>query len=140
MSLLAPRFKPVTFGPRSSLICSHTFLTGFGHFHGSTRLGTIQVANALGNRFAAVVSKLSETQSKLSQSLYALKEFVAHLLDLHAPATEPDFVFCQQHLEFPSSLPSNYYPGPMLLNFSVQIGTAVSNMTILFIFILTLLS
>ena len=36
--------------------------------------------------------------------------------------------FCQQHLEFPSSLPSKYYPGPMLLNFSIQMGTGVSNM------------
>ncbi len=25
-------------------------------------------------------------------------------------------------------LPSNYYPGPMLLNFSVPMGTGVSNM------------
>ena len=36
--------------------------------------------------------------------------------------------FCQQHQEFPSGLPSKYYPGPMLLNFSVLMGTGVSNM------------
>ena len=59
-------------------------------------------------------------QSKLSQSLYALKEFAAHLLGLHAPATEPSFGFCQQHLEFPSGLPSKHFPGPMLLNLSVE--------------------
>ena len=35
---------------------------------------------------------------------YALKDFAAHLLGLHAPATEPGFGFCQQHLEFPSHL------------------------------------
>ena len=42
-----------------------------------------------GGRFASFTSKLSGTQSKLSQSLYALKEFAAHLLGFHAPATEP---------------------------------------------------
>ena len=90
--------------------------------------GPIPVASTLGDRFAAIASKMSGTQSRLSQSLYDLKEFVAHLLGLHAPATEPGFGFCQQHLEFPSSLPSKYYPGPMLLNFSIQMGTGVSNM------------
>ena len=35
-SLVARSFKLVNFRHRSSLICSHTFLTGFGHFHGST--------------------------------------------------------------------------------------------------------
>ena len=98
-------------------------LTGFGHFNGSTQSGPIQVASTLGEHFAAVVSKLS-----LTQSLDALKEFEAHLLGLHAPATELAFGFCQQHLEFPSSHPSKYHPGPMLLNFSVQIGTVASNM------------
>ena len=117
--MLALSFKPVTFRPKS-LICSCTFLTGFGHFHGSSPLGPIQVASTLGDRFAAVTSKLSRTQSRLSQSLYALKEFAAHLLGLHAPVTEPGFGFCQQRLEFPSVLPSKYYPGPMLLNFSVR--------------------
>ena len=33
----------------------------------------------------------------------------------------------QKHREFPGSLPSKYYPGAMLLNFSVQMGTGVSN-------------
>ena len=57
--------------------------------------------------------QLSKTQSRLSQSLYTLKEYATHLLGLHAPATEPGFGFCQQHLEFPIGLPSKYYPGPM---------------------------
>ena len=56
---------------------SRTILTGFGHFHGSIRSGPIQVASTLGDHFAAVASKLSGTQSRLSQSLYALKEFAA---------------------------------------------------------------
>ena len=34
----------------------------------------------------------------------------------------------QQLQEFPSGLPSKYYPGPMLLNFSVRMGTGDSNM------------
>ena len=68
-------------------------------------------------------------QSRLSQSLYGLKEFAAHLLGLHAPAMEPGFGFCkQQCLELPSGLPCKSYPGPMLLNFSVPMGTGVSNM------------
>ena len=67
--------------------------------------------------------------TNISLSLYALKEFAAHLIGLHAPATEPGFGFCQQHqLEFPNSLPSKYYPGPMLLSFSVQMETGVSIM------------
>ena len=51
--------------------------------------------------------------TNISLSLYALKEFAAHLIGLHAPEKEPGFVFCQQNLEFPSSLPSKYYPGPI---------------------------
>ena len=31
--------------------------------------------------------------SRLSKSLYALKELVIHLLDLHDPATKPDYGF-----------------------------------------------
>ena len=73
--------------------------------------------------FGAVANKLSGTKSRL----YTLKEFAAHLLGLHAPATEPSFGFCQQYLELPSSLPSKYYPSPMLLNFSVGMGTGYSN-------------
>ena len=38
------------------------------------------------------------------------------LLGLHPPAMEPSFSFCQLHLEFPSSLSSKKYPGPILLN------------------------
>ena len=34
----------------------------------------------------------------------------------------------QQHPVFPSGLPSKYYPGPMLLNFSDQTRTGVFNM------------
>ena len=73
-------------------------------------------ATTLGDRFAAVTSKQSGTQSIRSQGLYALREFAAHLLGLHALATEPGFGFCQQPLEFPSGLPSKYHPGPMLTN------------------------
>src|SRR6266404_6033989 len=35
---------------------------------------------------------------------------------------------CQQHPEFPSGLPSKYYPGPILLNFSDRTRTGVFNM------------
>ena len=63
-------------------------------------VGAIQVASTLEDHFAAVT---------------ALKEFAARLLGLHAPATEPGYGFCQQLLELPSSLPSIYYPVPMLL-------------------------
>ena len=34
-----PSFEPATFRPRFSSLCSRTFLTGFGHFHGSRWLG-----------------------------------------------------------------------------------------------------
>ena len=34
----------------------------------------------------------------------------------------------QQHPVFPSGLPSKYYPGPMLLNFSDRMRTGVFNM------------
>ena len=40
---------------------------------------------------SAVASKLSGTQPRLYQSLYALKEFAAHLLDLHSPGMELGF-------------------------------------------------
>ncbi len=49
---------------------------------------------------------------------------LAHML----PQWSPAFGFCQQHQEFPGGHPSKYYPGPILLNFSVQMGTGVSNM------------
>ena len=69
---LALSFKPVAFGPIASLICSHTFHTGFGHFHRSTLSGPIQVATTWGDSFAALASTLSITQSSLSQGLYAM--------------------------------------------------------------------
>ena len=50
-------------------------------------------------------------QPWLSQSLYTLKEILAHLLGLQALTAEPGFGFCQQHLEFPSGLPSKHYLG-----------------------------
>ena len=78
-----------TFRHRFSSICSHTSLVGFGHFHGSTQSSPIQVASTLGDCFSAVFRKVSGTQSRLSLSHYALKEFAAH--GLHAPATEPGF-------------------------------------------------
>ena len=40
---------------------------------------------------AAVASNLPGTQSRLSQSLNALKEVAIHLLDLNASTTEPRF-------------------------------------------------
>ena len=118
----------MTFQPRSSSICSRAFFTRFGHFNGSSWSGPILVASTLGYHFAATASKLSRTQSRLSQTLSALEKFAAHLLGSHTLPTEPSFGFCQQHLKFPSGLPSKYYPGPMLLNFSVQMGTSISNM------------
>ena len=57
-----------------------------------------------------------------------MKEFAAHLLGLHAPAMERGFGFCQHNLESPRGLPSKYFAGPMLLNFSVQMGPGVTNM------------
>ena len=57
------------------------------------------MAIALGDLFAAVTGKLSGSQSRLPQSLWSLKEFAVHLLGSHAPATQPGFGFCQQHLE-----------------------------------------
>ena len=69
--LLVSSFEPVTFRPRSSLICSQTFLTWFGHFHCFTWPSPVQVGSTLRDRFAAVASLLSGTLSRLSQSLYA---------------------------------------------------------------------
>ena len=34
---------------------------------------------------------------------------------------------CLQHQQFPGGLPSQYYAGPTLLNFSVQMGTGAFN-------------
>ena len=39
--LLELRFEPVTFWPRSSLICTPTFLAGVGYFHGTTGSGPL---------------------------------------------------------------------------------------------------
>ena len=72
--MLAPRFKPRPSDP-GSVLCSLTFLTGIGHFHGSKWSGPIQVASTQGDHFEMVASKLSGTQSRLALSLYALKEF-----------------------------------------------------------------
>ena len=58
---------------------------------------------------------------------YTMKEFAANRLGLHSPKMEPSFGFCQQHLEFPSGLPSKSFPEPMMLYFSVQTRTGVSN-------------
>ena len=52
---------------------------------------------------------------------YAYEEFAANLLGSHAPAEEPGFGFCKQHLE-PSI---KGHRGPMLLNFNVQVRTGV---------------
>ena len=49
------------------------------------------MASALEVHFAVITSKLSGIQSRFSQSLYALKEFAAHLLGLHATTMEPSF-------------------------------------------------
>ena len=51
----------------------------------------IQEGSTLGHHTAAVASNLCGTQSRLSQSLYALKELAIHLLDLNASTTEPRF-------------------------------------------------
>ena len=60
------------------------------------------MSSTLSDRFVAVASKLSGTQPKLSTE----KEFATRLLVLHAPATEHGFGFCQQHLEYPSTMDS----------------------------------
>ena len=56
----------VTFWPR--------FFIGFGHFHGFTRLGPIQVTITLEDRFSVISCMLSGTQSRLSQSMLNLKK------------------------------------------------------------------
>ena len=76
------------------------------------------MASTLGDCFPAVTSKLSEIKSRLPQNLYTLKELAVHQL-LYVPATERCFGLCQQHLEFPSSLPSKCYPGLMLQTYIV---------------------
>ena len=76
-SFLAPSLESATFKSICSLLCSRTFLTGFGLLHGSPRPGPIQVASTLGDHFAAIISKPSGTQSRLSQNLFALKEQIA---------------------------------------------------------------
>ena len=50
-------------------------------------VGPIQVASGLG----VVTSKLSGTQSRLSQSLHTKKEFAVLMLDFYAPAMERSF-------------------------------------------------
>ena len=47
-SLLAQGFKSANFRPRSSLPCSRTFLTGFGHFHGSKQSGLVNISVWMG--------------------------------------------------------------------------------------------
>ena len=87
------------------------------------------MASAQGDHIEVITSKLSGTQSRLALSLYALKEFAAQSAWLTCSRNGARlWFFCQQHQEFPSGHPSKYYPGPMLLNFSVQMGTGVSNM------------
>ena len=56
------------------------------------------------------------------------------------PQRSPALGFFQQHLEFPSRLPSKYYPGPMHHNFSLQIGTGVSNMLLSAVRLVSLLT
>ena len=65
----------------------------FDHFHGSTQSGPIKWTVLWETTINVIASKLSRTQSRLAQSLYALKEFAAHLLGLHALATESGFGF-----------------------------------------------
>ena len=51
--------------------------------------------------------------------------------DIHCPLASKQNQYpnlSQTHPEFPSGLPSKCYPGPMLLNYSIIIGTCVSNM------------
>ena len=56
------------------------------------------MTSTVGEHFAAVTNELSRMLSRLSQGLYTLKEFAAHLLGLHAEVTELGFGFCQQQL------------------------------------------
>ena len=124
--IFAPSFEPVTIWPRSSSICSHTYFTGSGHFHGFTRSGLIQVVSALGDCFAAVASKVSRT-IQIFPETERLERVCWTLLGLNVTSTEPSFGFWHQHLEFSSGLPSKYYPGQMMLNFNVEMRTDVSN-------------
>ena len=56
-------------------------------------------------------------------------------LILHCPLASKQHLYvnpCQQHLEFPCALSSNYSPGPILLYFSFKMETGVSNSVELF--------
>ena len=103
-------------------------LQGFGHFHGSTRSGPFKWPVLRGTTLKWSPASYLEHSPDLPWVCTPWKSLPPNLLGLHAPTTELGFGFCQQHQEFPSGHPSKYYPGPMLLNFSVQMGTGVSNM------------
>ena len=117
-SLLTPSFESETFRPRSSLfaaILSKQDLAIFMAPHGPAQFKRpVLWRTTLQRSPASCVEHSKSTQSTLPQSLYALKEFASHLLGPNAPATEPGFGFCQQHLKFPSSLTIKYYSDPML--------------------------
>ena len=76
--------------PRSFFIFSCYFLTSFT-FSWLHLVKSIELVSTIWDRFEAVASNQSRTQSRLSLSMYALKEFAIHLLYLDAPATEPRF-------------------------------------------------
>ena len=53
---------------------------------------------------------------------------LTHTVPTYLPTSMSGRKKSQQHPVFPSGLPSKYYPGPMLLNFSVRTRTGVFNM------------
>ena len=88
-SLLAPSFKPVNLWPKSSLIYSRTFITGFDHFHGSTRS-----AQALW-RIASHQSQKScqEHSQNFSRACIPWKRLAAICLAYMLPLCSPALVF-----------------------------------------------
>ena len=68
----------------------------------------------LGDCFEAVANKLTGSQSRLSQSMYALKEFAIHVLDLDAPIMETGF----GHVTSTRSFQAVSHPGIILAQVS----------------------
>ena len=77
-----------------TLLCfaAEPSLQDLAHFHGSKRSGPIPGASTLGDHFAAVTNKMSSSQFKLSQSLWAWKSFQPKCLTYMLPQRSPALV------------------------------------------------
>ena len=85
----------------------------------------IQEASTLGDCFATGTRKLSRAQSRLSQSLHALKEFCCPSAWLTCSSSRAGLWLLSAA---PGVHKRSLIQGPMLHNCSVQMGTGVSNM------------